>query len=48
MCIKEQVLNQLINRTKNAGVLPEDLGGVRSCSSLPVITSFGNKNVPPP
>jgi hypothetical protein len=25
MCIKEHVLNQLINLTKNAGALPEDL-----------------------
>jgi hypothetical protein len=35
--------NKLINRTKNAGVVSEDFGGARSCSSSPVITSLVRK-----
>jgi len=38
------VSNQLINRTKEAGGLPEDFSGTRSCSSSPVITSLVVRN----
>lgn len=42
MSINTQIShNKKINRTKNTGVLSEDLGRARICSSSPVITTLG-------